>query len=168
MPHDDIVGDPRVRSMIRRTVRRMLTQETFAGHTGEDLEQDLFLALVKGLSRFDAAVAHHNVFAKVIVKRAVGNMLRHSRAQKRDGGLWYQPSVDRLDYRHPNERQRDLALDVNQVLTRQPAHLANLAELLKSHSLAEAARILDVPRTTLRRWVVRLAEVLAEAKLQNS
>lgn len=162
MPHDDIVGDPRVRSMIRRTVRRMLTQEVFAGQEPEDLEQDLFLALLQGLPRFDAKIAHHNVFVRTIINRTVGNMLRRSQAKKRRG-VRHDLTEEPLDVRNRSPAQQDLAIDLQQALSRQPEHLANLAELLKSHTLAEAARILGLPRSTLQRWVARLAKACTEA-----
>jgi transposase-like protein len=52
-------------------------------------------------------------------------------------------------------------------MQRLPPRLAQLAEKLKEHSLAEAARQLGTPRSTLQGWVRQLRERFEQAELQH-
>ena len=61
----------------------------------------------------------------------------------------------------------ELALDVEEVLNRLPDNLRGLCELLKTGSIADAARAMGVPRMTLNDHVKKLREFFEAAGLRD-
>ncbi len=191
MLHDDSRPqiDDAARRIIRRKARQFVTRIGLARQEQEDLEQELTRRLLMSLPAFDPGQGHWNVFVTTVVERSAEKLLRRHRAEKRDCRRVC--SLDALveadddpaglgDTVRPREQvarrangSRDpqelaaLALDVAEVLARLPAPLREVAELLMTLSVSEAARALGVPRTTLVRWVERLRQCFEDAGMRN-
>ena len=60
----------------------------------------------------------------------------------------------------------DLALDLDGVLAALPAELRDLAVRLREQTVSQAARAMNVPRTTLLRQVERLRQCCEDASLR--
>jgi RNA polymerase sigma-70 factor (ECF subfamily) len=176
MPCDDkIVLQSFARSIVRRKARLLVGRAGFTAQDVRDLEQELLLRLLKSLPRFDPEQAHVNVFVTTVVERSVAMLLRERRAKKRaaavrsldalaaDGGPAEPP--DHRDGGRDAERS-DLAYDLAEVLSALPAGLRDLAERLKERTVSQAARDLNVPRTTLLRQVERLRRCFEDAGLR--
>jgi DNA-directed RNA polymerase specialized sigma24 family protein len=142
------------------------------------------------LPAFDPGQGHWNVFVTTVVERSAEKLLRRHRAEKRDcrrvcsldalieaddddpAGLGDTVRPREQDARRANgsrdpEELAALALDVAEVLARLPAPLREVAELLMTLSVSEAARALGVPRTTLLRRVERLRQCFEDAGLRT-
>jgi RNA polymerase sigma factor (sigma-70 family) len=176
--HDNkIVLQGFARSIIRRKARLIARCDGFTARDLRDIEQELFLRLLQGLAQFDPEQGHINVFITTVVERSVAMLLRERWAKKRDttgirsldtpaadgGGATDLP--DLRDGGRDAERF-DLAHDLAEVLAGLPAELRDLAERLKVQTVSQAARDLNVPRTTLLRQVERLRRCFEDAGLR--
>jgi RNA polymerase sigma factor (sigma-70 family) len=175
--HDDkIVLQGFARSIIRRKARYVARCDGFTAHDVRDIEQELRLRLLQNLSQFDPDQAHINVFITMVVKRSVAMLLRERRAKKRVASLRSLDTLtddvgepaELLDHRDDGRSadRFDLAHDLAGVLAALPEELRALAERLKVQSVAQAAREMNVPRTTLLRQVERLRHCFEDAGLR--
>jgi RNA polymerase sigma-70 factor (ECF subfamily) len=176
---------------IRHRARQLARTEGIAAQDIEDIRQDLIVDLLERLPKFDPAKATCNTFVARIIDRKVAKLIRDRNCEKRDprreecslneciddgeGG-----SVERVQTIAADEADRrlgrqarsdqetaELALDVEAVLKRLPDNLRRLCELLKTGSIADAARAMGVPRTTLNDHVKKLREVFEAAGLRD-
>ncbi len=183
MGHDDYEEklDRFTRGIIRRKINQLIGRAGFTRQDRDDLEQDLFLRVLQSLPSFDSNHGHRNKFITAVVERHVANILRNKRAEKRDhrriGSLNVMVSIgedeatelaetigqrelDARRGRHPrsHEELAQLAQDVVEVIAKLPKELQDLAERMKTQNVAEIARDMGIPRTTLHESVRRLRQ----------
>ena len=136
---------------------------------------------MQSLPSFDSNHGHRNKFITAVVERHVANILRNKRAEKRDhrriGSLNVMVSIgedeatelaetigqrelDARRGRHPrsDEELAQLAQDVVEVIAKLPKELQDLAERMKTQNVAEIARDMGIPRTTLHESVRQLRQ----------
>jgi len=176
---------------IRHRARQLARTEGFTAQDIEDIQQDLIMDLLERLSKFDATKATCNMFVTSIIDRKVAAFIRDRNCKKRnprreecslneciddgEGG-----SIERIQTIAADETDRwlgrqarsdqetaELALDVEEVLKRLPDNLRRLCEFLKTGSIADAARAMGVPRTTLHDHVKQLREVFEAAGMRD-
>ena len=169
--------------MIRRKARRLANWTGFTQSDRDDIEQDLFLAWLRSLRLFDPSKAHLNAFTTVVIERHLIGILRDRQLPKRD---WRRKT--RLDagdgeedhsitsdahqrrtgrWQRSDAERAELALDVNAAITRLPADLREIAELLKRKSISEIAREDHISRTTIYRKLKLLRRYFALMKLHE-
>jgi RNA polymerase sigma factor (sigma-70 family) len=163
----DLIDDRFARGIIRRKVRQIIGRGAFPHHDAEDLEQELLLRLLRSFRHFDPAHgSHRNTFITTVVEREAALILRRRRAKKRmlgsvrslagsprsdgDGDAWDLPGV-------PGPAL-EVAHDIAIILKSLPEDLRDLAERLKHHSIAEIARELQLPASTIQRRRERLRQ----------
>jgi RNA polymerase sigma-70 factor (ECF subfamily) len=160
------------RSYIRKKARQVVGRAGFTEQDREDLEQELVLRLLQRLPSRDPRRGRSTTFTRLVVDHAVANMLRERGAEKRGTGrnISLSEPVELPGGRHtelaqvigqrerdarlgrqsrPAEEGVDLVLDVADLLAKLPAPQRELAERLKSSTIAEVARDLGLPRTTV-------------------
>jgi RNA polymerase sigma factor (sigma-70 family) len=165
--------------IIKRKAKQLVGRSGFKQQDIEDLEQDLMLRLIQGLQSYDPEIAHQKSFVTAIVERAVATILRDANAGKRDHGDQQSLEVlvemagesptrlsntigdreyNRRRGRHSRtaEELQSLSSDLAAVIGSLPTDQQDLAEKLKSKSIADSARELGIPRTTLNDAVRRL------------
>ena len=149
-----------------------------AGYTEDDveeLEQEMRLDLLKRLPKFNPKRATYNTFVTRLIERKICNLIRHRTQKVRDyrceecslndtvetGGsnnrkVKHMETItqDEHDfrsgrYRRPAAERLDLQLDISMALSKLPSELQELAELLQTRSITEAAQELGIPRSTL-------------------
>lgn len=177
--------------LIHHKARQIIGKAGFTKDDVDDIEQEMTLELLERLPKFDPAKSAHKTFVARIIDRKVANLIRDRNCEKRDprreeyslneciddseGG-----SVERIQTIAAEEADRrlgrqersdqetaELALDVEEVLKRLPDNLRRLCELLKTGSIADAARAMGVPRTTLNDHVKKLREFFEAAGLRD-
>ena len=158
--------------IIRRKVGQLIGRAGFNRNDRHSLVQDLTTRLIHSFQHFDSKKAHRKTFATTVVEREVAKILRFQQAEKRDyrrirslnvivsssdgfAELGATIGTDEYDARRgvatpDRNRQVELEHDVGAVLDSLPAELRELAEQLKSKSLSQIAREMDVPRYRLR------------------
>jgi RNA polymerase sigma factor (sigma-70 family) len=181
--------DPYARALIRKKARRLIRIDGLARDDPEDFEQELTAALLSRLARFDPSRGRRDAFVTLVVEHAAADLARRRSAAQRDGGrpVSLDESLDgpdgpvrrgdavgrdALDARlgrrpRSDEESAQLAYDVRSVLSDLPEDLRDLATLLSTRSMSEAARELDVPRTTLAASQQRLRRRFASAGLEH-
>ncbi len=177
-------------ALIRRKAKQLARKRGFTINDAEDIEQWLAVKLLKHLAAFDPEQGHPNVFVKTVVERYAANLLRNSRAEKRDrhrvcslsmivdyddnGPIELEETIGQRELdsrlgresRDPHEAS-DLAMDVADVLAGLPPELRDLCERLKHASVSDVARDLGVPRTTLYESIRKLRKHFAEIGLKS-
>lgn len=170
---------------IRYKVGRLVMRATIRRSDRDDLEQDIKLHLVRRFAQFDPALAHWNTFVVTVVERYILTFLvmRRRRRQLRFASL---EAFARADLESDDEGramalgeqesdcgshdpmlQLDLVLDVQHILARLPERVQHLCRRLMSNSLAEVARQMQVPRTTLRGHILLLRNGFTTAFEEN-
>jgi len=176
--------------LIRRKSRQLAAKENFTPSDREDISQDLWLHLYERLERFDEAKGTIYAFILTIVERKAISILRRHSAAKRDicrcSSLNLSIRADdgtRVDLastitedapdprlgketRHPQHRI-EMSLDLAAVIEQLPPDLRDLCERLQTDTLADIARQLGVPRTTLYGRIKQLRERFEEAGLRD-
>lgn len=165
--------------IIKKKARQLVGRAGFKHQDLEDLEQELMLRLIQGLQSYNSEIAHQKCFVTAVVERTVATILRDARAGKRDHGELLSLDVlvevtgesptrlgntigdreqNRRRGRHPRttEELQTLSSDLAAVIGSLPEDQQQLAENLKSESIAGSARDLGIPRTTLNDAVRRL------------
>ncbi|MBL8812487.1 MAG: sigma-70 family RNA polymerase sigma factor [Planctomycetaceae bacterium] len=176
--------------IVKRKARQLVGRGGFKPQDIEDLEQDLMLRLIQGLQSFDPKIAHQKSFVTAIVERAVATILRDTNAAKRDRGDQQSLEIlvevtgesptqlgntigdreyNRRRGRHPRTQKEcdELHVDLESVINSLPNDQQQLAEKLKSKSIAESAREFGLPRTTLNDAVRRLQVRFSQSHMED-
>jgi RNA polymerase sigma factor (sigma-70 family) len=155
-----------------------------------DLEQHLLLKVAQRAAAFDPGRGHSNVFVTTIVERAVANMVRDNRAEKRDptrvcslnapvanddgntvelGATVGQHEHDARHQRHTRSQQEqaELANDVQDVIAALPDRLRQLAEQLKTMTVADIARETGIARSTINDRITELRRRFEKSGLRE-
>jgi len=170
------------RPLVRAKARRLSERPGFTRSDQEEIEQNAFVRL---LERFADAREAHAVpviaFIKQVVNQSMANQLRDRWATKRDPRRTTSlgqtaasgSSSEKLDIAHPlsgndaAESLVDLALDVDEVISRLTQERQELCSVLGVESVAELARRFERPRTTLNDEVSRLRRTFESAGLRG-
>ena len=192
MLHDDSNEklDRFTRGIVRRKVKQLIGRAGFTKQDREDLEHDFYARVLQGMRSFDSNIAHRNKFVTAIVERYVANILRDKRAEKRDhrrvntlhvmvdigedekvelAQTISQRELNAQRHRYPRSEEElaQLAQDLAEVMAKLPDDLRKLAERLQAQTLAEMARDMGIPRTTLHGSVRRLCQRFEKAGLKD-
>ena len=175
--------------LIKKTARRLVGKVGLRESDVEDLEQDLTLELLKRLPSFDLARGKLNTFVTVVVRTHAKKIMETRSWEMRDWkreefslneqvhdseNHWTQRAEfmsrekhDRRLGRRSERDSRDMVLDINAVLSRLPRDTRKLCELVKTVSVAEAARRLRIPESTAQKYLADLRTTFREAGLQD-
>ncbi len=168
--------------LIRCKSKKLVYHGKYTQFDRPDIEQELRIAVYDAFDTFDPDVAHWKVFVKTVVEREASNLLERRKAEKRehvhdvtslsvlvedeDGELVPLSTKIGEEHREPltgrvrcsDEESFDHKEDVAAVLDNLPDDLRDLCERLKEKSVAEVARDLGIPRSTLRDRISKLRE----------
>jgi RNA polymerase sigma-70 factor (ECF subfamily) len=184
--------DGYARDVIRHKARQLIGKYGFTRDDYDDLQQEMMLDLLRRLGKYDPSKAGLSTFVARIVDRKVSTLIRHQRQEKRDyrrpicsldaqvedqdgqaRGLDEVLSQDAFDdavARHdrPQAERLDLRLDLSLVLDELPDDLRQLALRLQTRTVAEIARELGVPRSTLyEKGIARLRKIFEDKGLRE-
>ena len=148
--------------LIRYKARQLVGKAGFTEDDRADLEQELALDLLQRLRHFDPQKAQRTTFMARVVEHRMATLLEARFAQCRDWrrnqASLNEPIDDQEDAEdwlnrlpaNPNIwRDMELRFDVQRLLANLPDEHRALCEQLKEHSMAETARNLGLPRSTL-------------------
>ena len=175
--------------IIRRKAGQLIGRAGFSTADRRGLEQELAARLIQAFQGFDPQKADRKAFATMVVERSIAKILRFQNAEKRnhrrtqslnvrvksatDGWVELAETIgtDEYDARRgcatpDREKQIELQQDVQALLDSLPADLREIAEQLKHKSVAQIARDLDLPRSTLRYRLRELREWFEAENLQ--
>jgi RNA polymerase sigma-70 factor (ECF subfamily) len=192
MGHNDLDQklDRFTRGIVRRKINQLIGRAGFTRQDGDDLQQDLFLRVLQSLALFNSNQGHRNKFITAVVERHVANILRNKQAEKRDhrrisslnvmvsigedeatelAETIGQRELDARRGRHPrtDEELAQLAQDMTEMIATLPDELRELAERMKTQSVAEIARDMGIPRTTLHESVRRMRQRFEKTGLKD-
>lgn len=178
-------------NLIRRKAKQLAKKKCFRTLDPEDIAQELNMHLIRLAPKFNPDVSHWNAFVSTVVDRQVANMLEATQMQRRvddqhvdslstpmpsdDGDVTTLAQLVRSDEstskRFTDELSPEehfaLCDELENVLAELPSELRDLAERLKHDTIAQIARDLDIPRTTLYRQIDELRSALRESSLNN-
>jgi len=184
------VFDAYVNDLIHHKARQVAQQSGFNKSDVEDIEQDLRLELLDRCASFDASRASFHTFAARVVDGKIAKLIRHRNAAPRDPRREQCSLQDEIvdgdgrvvnrsetispadDYRRPSaempEHERvGLRCDLESLMASQTPRQRRLCQLLRTMRLADAARILRVPRTTLHDDILKIRQRFEAAGLRE-
>ncbi|QEL20683.1 sigma factor [Limnoglobus roseus] len=155
-PSDAVVG-AFAHDLIRRKARRLARRADVFPLDADDIGQELRLALVRALPQYDPARGTVEAFVVTTVQTAVAMLLRERHASKRAVSRVRPLASDvACPFAAADQAAADRRLDVHDRLAGLPSSLQPLAVRLTTQSLAEAARALGTPRSSLQRRVAHI------------
>ena len=176
--------------LIRHKARQLVGKAGLTENDRQDLEQELMIDLLSRMKHFNPAKGKKTTFMTRIVERRISNILEARFAQCRDwrkctaslndpipGGN--DDSTERIEQVSSDgqmghqgretieQRQNDIRFDVDRVISALPEDLQELCEKLRSSNMAEIAREMGVPRSTLYGKLTKLRDAFREAGLEE-
>jgi len=174
---------------IRWLASQMIGQAGFTRDDREDIEQDIRLAVLQRLPRFDPAKSSRHTFVSLVARRCAASLLAHQRADKRNNGDWLQSlnenvieedgtevefhetvATDRRrpgpHDRHSGDGFRDLVLDVQRVVDSLPGYLRPWCAMLGELDIREASRRFGIPRSKIHRIKAEIRTAFEAAGLE--
>jgi RNA polymerase sigma-70 factor (ECF subfamily) len=186
VPANDI--DPFVRELVRRKARQIIGRAGLTAQDREDVEQELLLRAIRRLSGRDPQQAHAPAFIITVIKHLAANLLRDRGARRPpcstqslatplltpEGPTDLAAAMGRRElearlgvHGRSDAELAQLVADAADVLAGLPAELRELAERLKTQSVADIARDMGVPRMTLYQKVRLLRMRFERAGLKD-
>lgn len=168
--------------LIRRTAFHIASRLGLPASEREELEQDLRLQLIRRFRHFDAKRAPWHSFVTAVVDRCGLTLWRRlgrlpcTESLDVVSGDEFSPSeliASGEHVRRTGARSRSdldafgLEHDVAEVVAQLEAELVEFCEKLKEQSVAQAARELDIPRSTFRDRLERVREIFADHDLDK-
>lgn len=181
-PPQDV--DPVLHSLVRQKARQLVGKAGFTHQDVEDLCQELLAEVYHRFSSFDPAEITLEGFYVLVINHAISNLIRKRSTQKRDYRRSQtvaeipEPATSRRqlserqeqrpepDHRAQQE-QMDLMLDLREAMELMSKDLQLITHVLKKHNVSEAARALNIPRTTLLSRMRKIRRHLEDARLQE-
>jgi RNA polymerase sigma factor (sigma-70 family) len=161
----------------------------FTADDFEDLQQELMLAYLHAWPKFDESKGNPKSFIKAVVNNCAGMIIREAESQMRwtgqkdmslstivggddstmemielitgDHSIWGDP------FDSSSHQAAELNMDIQKLLAEMPEDIRMTYELLKDHSITEAAKLTGIPRTTLSSKAQRLRQYLEEWSLKE-
>ena len=176
--------------LIRHKARQLVGKAGFTEDDRPDLEQELMIDLLQRMRHFNPAKAKKTTFMARIVERHISTILEARFAQCRDWRLCQtslnEPldngegdTTERIDFldsegslsggtRETRERlAHEIRMDLGQAIASLPEELRDLCLRLHDSTMAEVAREMGIPRTTLYDRLNKLRDAFREAGLED-
>lgn len=176
--------------LIRHKARQLVGKAGFTEDDRDDIEQELMLDLIQRMRHYNPAIAKKTTFMARIVERHISTILEARFAQCRD----VRCTVFSLNAKHPNSdgdmeefgeflsddstfkshpqvsrerREADLRFEFDRSLKSLPTDLQDLCNRLRTHKMAEIARELGIPRSSLYERLTALRRALRDLGLEE-
>ena len=154
----------------------------------EDIEQELFLDLIKRWERYDPSQSQPTTFIALVVRNRLCDLVKQHCTAKGiktvplpaddddSDELEEDESIARRDTRQDSQSPLELpdprdhyalVMDVEEALSRLSPELRELAECLKHYNISQAARQLGITRSMARRRLDQLRAALADSGLDE-
>lgn len=185
-PAIDFVRSEYARERVHYKARQLARRRDFRCDDPADLEQELWLGLLRAADRYDPAKASVNTFVAQVLDSVAARLARERLrrmnlvARKRppaDGCTGPSPQADRIAtsdrLRHRRVEPTDplAAFDcreaVDLALSRLPADLRAIAVAIREHGRSEAARRFGLTRAGWRAAVQEIRKQLAKVNLER-
>lgn len=170
--------DPEVIRLTCFKGQQLARKYGFAAYDAEDIQQDLLLDYMRRSRSYDPYRSSRRTFTRLVVNNCVATVVEARKAARRGYGarrLSLNERLDRRDLNSPElieglsdpytlsiEARLNLALDVDRLLGRLPATLANLCHsIMVSDTCAEAAANVGISRATFYRKMRRVRNEFA-------
>jgi len=182
--------DPYAANLVRHKARQLVGKAGLTEDDREDIEQELMMDLIVRMKQFNPSKGKKTTFMTRIVERRISNIFETRFAQCRDwrkcmtslnepvpaGDDDITERVEQLNSdgqmgyngkESGDQRTDDIRLDIESVLSSLSEDLQYLCKKLRSGNMAEIARELKIPRSTLYGKLTKLRDAFREAGLEN-
>jgi len=177
--------------VIRHKAKQLVGTAGFTESDRDDLEQEMMIDVITRLPKYNASRGALKTFVACIIERKISKLIRYRTSGIRDfrrvafsinapiesgdGDTFEQGDFVAEDIDEPTSssnvhgdvEEMELAEATEQVVSELPANLRRLCDLLKTKTLADAAREMGIPRTTLQDRVSKLRGLFEDAGLRK-
>ncbi len=188
----DFVVTEYAKALIQAKARQLCRRRDFSPSEQEDIEQELWLAVLEKAERFDPARASLETFLDRVVSRAVAMLLRSRKRRKRGNGVLplslesdftstgegLKPLSDTVSSEDVARRLGTQSADpfarleqteaVEYALARMPERLRDICRRLMTGTVASVARELGISRHQVHKAVEEARPYFEEAGLENA
>ena len=177
-------------ALIRNKARQLVGKGGFTHDDRSDIEQELMLDLLQRMKYFNPAKAKKSTFMSRVVEHRISTILEFRFAACRDwrkctdslnspvgcGDEEFSEKIENVtsrdefgwDASSPNHDEHlGFDMDLRRALLSLPEDLRTLCLRLKGQSVAEIAREMGIPRTTLYSKIHQIKAAFQEARLQD-
>jgi len=144
-------------------VRRLIAGTEFTSDDADDLKQELLLAVWRRAKHYDAARSCPRTFVNLVMRNKSSNLIRTRTAEKRKRLPCPTKDVNKTAEQHAEPLH--LQLDMNRCIAGLPAELRVVAVALKTYTVAETARQLQLSRAAVYRRIAEIRRLFREAGL---
>jgi RNA polymerase sigma-70 factor (ECF subfamily) len=181
--------DAFTKRLVRLKAKQLIGMAGLRKGDRDDLEQDLFMRVLQATPSYKPEAGHWRVFITAVIERHCATILRNRSNPKRDDrfvdslnencevngvqmelaqSITDRDLAARLGRDVVDEtRVADRTMDVATALEQLPPDLRDLADRLAADSIADVARQLGVPRTTLYTARARLRAHFVNLGIEN-
>lgn len=176
--------------LIRHKARQLVGKAGFTEDDREDLEQELMIDLIQRMRHYNPSIAKKTTFMARIVERHIATILEARFAQCRDircsvfslnstfsnsdgepeelsGFLSGEGSFKNHAHESRERIENDIRFEIERSLASLPNELRDLCNRLRTHNMAEIARELKIPRSTLYERLNVLRQSLRDLGLEE-
>ncbi|GAB6185671.1 sigma-70 family RNA polymerase sigma factor [Thermopirellula anaerolimosa] len=187
----DFVVTEYAKALIQAKARQLCRRRDFSPSEQEDIEQELWLAVLQQAERFDPARASLETFLDRVVSRAAAMLLRSRKRRKRGNGI--QPLSLESDFTSTGEGLKPLSDTVSSedaarrlgtqsadpiarleqteaiesAMARMPERLRDICQRLMTGTVASVARQLGISRHQVRKAARDAQPYFEEAGLET-
>ncbi|MEX0641134.1 MAG: sigma-70 family RNA polymerase sigma factor [Pirellulales bacterium] len=166
---DELIDDY-VLKRIEFRAKQLAIQFRLSDDRRDDLQQEMVVELLKASARFDqTGSASWHTYACRVLDLSVKKLIQiECRMRQREAGrpMGFSKSPDGCpsavnNPAHEGEdelAQLEMKLDIDLVMSRMPARLRQVCELLKKHSPTEAAEVMGIHRNSIYRLIAQARE----------
>ena len=174
--------DDYILARIQFRVDQLVTRYGFREDEAEDLRHDFIVAVLESVPDFDPDKASWRTYVRHILKKTAVDQIRRREVQQRyfapTGGTFEHLVGEEAEQFEPERRRRagsnrleheqlDLASDLEQAMATLPPRARQVAQLLKTDSVAEIAAKLGVSRATVHRDMQKIREAFLSHDLDE-
>ena len=174
--HKSVLNSRYARASVRFHAWKLSRQASFSFHEREDLQQELWAALIAQSPKFDPKRAAASTFIKRVVRSRAAMLLRARRIEGRSAPVRVrdtssaQPAIteftDASDQRSSlttfaeSRRRSELHLAIHCAMEQMPPELRSICETLMEHPVSAVARKLGISRRQVQNAIETLRESL--------
>ena len=161
--------DSPIRKMVVKKAKRLLRHGRLRFAEQEDIEQTIWLNLLKALKRFDPIQGTLAAYCNHVIDSAIANFLRHHAAEMRrcDEQISLSDlSSEIQELATSQDQDLDSQIDLANVFDQLPPDQHQICQQLSFHNKSKSARELGMSRTTLQTRIKQISKQLRQAGLE--
>jgi RNA polymerase sigma factor (sigma-70 family) len=177
--------DPEITKLVRYEAGKAIGKTGFRKHDQEDIEQELMIAAIKALKKYDPSKGTKEVLLRSVIRNTLNSIYRYRQAQMRD---WRKVESLNVLVEDPEETYEavdlvtdkgyfggfdieamspndgiNLKMDIDSIIEKLPEKLRELCNDMKYMTVLEAAAKRKISKDTVYRQLKKIRQFMEES-----